>query len=94
VTTFEIVCFIYDIFFIFQAIMQKQAESTGKSVKIKDEPNSPKYLLGVPTSEPLFFKAGGQRQPGPTTGTQSVQSSPSPSKPAGMCRSLKLQASG
>ncbi|XP_053380240.1 nonsense-mediated mRNA decay factor SMG7-like [Mercenaria mercenaria] len=66
-----------------QAIMQKQAESTGKTVKIKDEPASPKYLLGVPTSEPLFFKTGGQRQPGQTTGSQSTQSSPSPSKPVG-----------
>lgn len=63
-----------------QAIMQKQAESTGKSLKVKEEPPSPKYLLGVPTSEPVFFKTGGQRQP---VGNQITQSSPSPSKPAG-----------
>ncbi|WAR30706.1 SMG7-like protein [Mya arenaria] len=49
-----------------QAIMQKQAQqdkgSGGSKVRsVRDEPNSPQYLLGVPTSEPVFFKSPGGR---------------------------------
>jgi len=43
--------------------MQKQAqlEVKGQGSSNKDEPNSPQYLLGAPTSEPVFFKSPGGR---------------------------------
>jgi len=55
----------------------KQAQDKGKPKSTKDEPASPKYLLGVPTSEPLFFKSPGGRQP------QSTGSSPQAQPPTG-----------
>ncbi|KAL4219606.1 Protein smg7 [Mactra antiquata] len=79
-----------------QAIMQKQAQ--GKVVKIKEEPASPKYLLGVPTSEPVFFKTAGgsaggssvtggssnkQQQQQQQGGNNTQQSSTSPNKTTG-----------
>ncbi|XP_052246547.1 nonsense-mediated mRNA decay factor SMG7-like isoform X17 [Dreissena polymorpha] len=59
-----------------QAIMQKQAQQdnlkSGKSVK--DEPNSPKYLLGAPTTEPVFFRSpGGRVGAQPTPSPQAAQ---------------------
>lgn len=48
-----------------QAIIQKQAQNTQEKGKGKG-PASPKYLLGVPTSEPVFMKPGGvSRQTSP-----------------------------
>ncbi|XP_052789309.1 nonsense-mediated mRNA decay factor SMG7-like [Mya arenaria] len=57
-----------------QAIMQKQAQqdkgSGGSKVRsVRDEPNSPQYLLGVPTSEPVFFKSPGGRGGMPNQGS-------------------------
>ena len=62
--------------------MQKQAKDIKENLKVKGDPSSPKYLLGVPTSEPMFFKTG--------SGKQSNQSSPSASKSPGNPGKLHL----
>lgn len=67
----------------------KQAQDKGKPKSTKEEPNSPKYLLGVPTTEPVFFKSPGGRQ-AQTSGVSPV-SQISTSKSPGTMMSTSLK---
>ncbi|KAL3871786.1 hypothetical protein ACJMK2_039762 [Sinanodonta woodiana] len=59
-----------------QAIIQKQAQASDDLDKgdkqLQANPTSPKYLLGVPTTEPQFMKAGGAPRQITPVGQQGV----------------------